>query len=217
MRDGVKRGVNMDVPMELSRILITELGHEQLIFLKEKDGSRSFPIMIGINEALAIDRRLKGVETPRPMTHDLLAGVIEAMGGELEKIVINDIRKVLQDDTTQTFIATIYIRKDDELIEVDSRPSDAIALGSAMDTPIYVSEHVLDNVLNKSTSREERIEMLRNHLESLAEKISELSDKLSDDEFLESAPSPVIEQARRRLEEMKSEYEAIEQVLKKLG
>ncbi len=207
----------MDVPMELSRILITELGHEQLIFLKEKDGPRSFPIMIGINEALAIDRRLKGVETPRPMTHDLLAGVIEAMGGRLEKIVINDIRKVLEGDASQTFIATLYIRKNGELIEVDSRPSDAIALGSAMDTPIFVAEHVLDNVLNKSTTRQERIEMLRQHLETLADRINELNDKLSDEEFLESAPPAVVDQVRRRLDEMQSEYEAIEQVLKKLG
>ena len=67
----------MNIPMELSRIMITDLGDQQVIFLKEKEGERSFPIMIGTNEARAIDRRLKGQTTPRPMTHDLLAGIIE--------------------------------------------------------------------------------------------------------------------------------------------
>ena len=136
----------MDVPMELSRIVITELGDQQVIFLKEKGGERSFPILIGINEALAIDRRLKGLPTPRPMTHDLLASVIEALGGTVEKIVVNDL-------VEHTFYATLYIRQDNRLLEIDSRPSDAIALGSAMGTPIYVAEHVLDSVLKSPPPR----------------------------------------------------------------
>ena len=131
----------MDVPMELARILITELGDQQVIFLREKNGDRSFPIMIGINEALAIDRRLKGQETPRPMTHDLLASVIEALGGRVERIVINDIRN-------HTFIATLCIRRGTELIAIDSRPSDAIALGIAGNVPIFVADHVMEEVGN---------------------------------------------------------------------
>ncbi|MFW6066418.1 MAG: bifunctional nuclease family protein, partial [Planctomycetota bacterium] len=82
----------MDVPMELSRVLITELGDQQVIFLKEKGGERSFPIVIGIAEALAIDRRLKGVPMPRPMTHDLMANVIESLGGTVERVVIHDLQ-----------------------------------------------------------------------------------------------------------------------------
>ena len=126
----------MNVPMELSRFLITELGDQQVIFLKEKDGERSFPIMIGTSEALAIDRRLKGQETPRPMTHELLAKTIDALGGTIERVVISDIRE-------HTFIAVLSISRDGETIEIDSRPSDAIALGVAFDTPIFVAEHVL--------------------------------------------------------------------------
>jgi hypothetical protein len=121
-----------DIHVKLSRIIITEMGEQQVIFLKEVDGERTFPILIGISEALAIDRRLKGIPTPRPMTHDLLAGVIEAMGGRLEKIIINDLRE-------HTFYAQLFIRRNGETIEVDSRPSDAIALGVAMDTPLYVT------------------------------------------------------------------------------
>ena len=200
----------MDVPMELSRILITEYGDQQVIFLKETGGERSFPILIGTGEALAIDRRLKGIETPRPMTHDLLASVIESLGGQIDHIVINDLRE-------HTFIATLYIRRGEDMIAVDSRPSDAIALGSALQTPIYVAEHVLASVLNDGGSPEERIELLRKRLKMLRVTIAELERRLGDDEFTSNAPDSVLEQYRHQLREMQTEYEAIDQVLKKLG
>lgn len=129
----------MEVRMDLSKIVISETSDQQLIVLQERDGARVFPIVIGINEAFAIDRRLKGIKTARPLTHDLLASIIELLGGELEKIVIHD----LQD---HTFYAKLVIRLDGKLIEVDSRPSDAIALGVASETAIYVSENVLREV-----------------------------------------------------------------------
>ena len=198
----------MDVPIELSRILITELGDHQIIFLREKGGERGFPIMIGINEALAIDRRVKGVSTPRPMTHELLGSVIDAMGGRLEKIVINDLHD-------HTFIASLFIRRGEELIEVDSRPSDAIALGTAMDTPIFVSEEVLNKILNEPGSMEDRLELLRRRLDMLGRKIVELSERLDDKAFIAQAPPPVLQQHHRQLDEMRSEYKAIEDVLKK--
>ena len=200
----------MNVLMELSRILITELGDQQVIFLKERDGDRSFPIMIGTNEALAIDRRLKGQETPRPMTHELLANTIEALGGTVESILINDIRE-------HTFIATLFISRNGETIQVDSRPSDAIALGAAFDTPIFVAEKVLDSVLREPTTRADRLGLLRERLGMLAGRISECSRNLADEEFLAEAPPNVIEGVRRQLDEMKSEYDAIERVLRKLG
>jgi hypothetical protein len=200
----------MDVPMELSRILITEFGEQQVIFLKEKGGERSFPILIGTAEALAIDRRLKGVQTPRPMTHELLANVISSLGAKINHIVINDIRD-------HTFIATLYLRRGTELIPVDSRPSDAIALGTAFDTPIFVAEHVLSSVLNEGGTAEERIELLRRRLEILREAIGEVTRRLGDDDFVQQAPAEVLEQYRQQLAEMKNEYEAIDRVLKKLG
>lgn len=129
----------MSIQMELSKIIISEMQDSQIIVLKEVDGDRHFPIVIGTKEAEAIDRRLKGNAAPRPMTHDLLATIIEELGGSLERIEIND----LQD---HTFFARIHIRKGNELIEVDSRPSDAIALGVATSVPIFVAEHVLDAV-----------------------------------------------------------------------
>ncbi|HEX4123218.1 MAG TPA: bifunctional nuclease family protein [Tepidisphaeraceae bacterium] len=129
----------MAVQMELHKIIISEMQPEQIIVLKEVDGERKFPIVIGNPEALAIDRRLKGIIHPRPLTHDLLANVIERLGGEIEQIEINN----LQD---RTFFARIHIRQNGQVIKIDSRPSDAIALGAATSVPIYVADHVLDEV-----------------------------------------------------------------------
>ncbi len=197
----------MEVLMELSRVLITELGDQQVIFLKEKDGQRSFPIVIGIAEALAIDRRLKGVPMPRPMTHDLMANVIESLGGQIERVVIHD----LQD---HTFLANLYIRRGSEVIQVDSRPSDAIALGVASETPIYVAEEVLKQVSEPATM-EERIELLRKRKEMLEDQIAELSARLDDETFLEHASEESVGRHRRQLREMRKEYDAIEEVLRK--
>ena len=205
----------MYVPMELSKVLITEFKGDQYIFLREKEGQRTFPIVIGMNEALAIDRRLKGHETLRPMTHELLANVIEALGGTLEKIQIDDLRHLDPADMRQTFIATIFIRRGDELVEVDSRPSDAIALGAAFETPIFVAESVLDSVLN--VSPEHRIQLLKEHQKMLWTRIEELGRRLSDDDFAAQAPPEIIEKATEHLDRMKAEHEAIQRVLKMFG
>jgi bifunctional DNase/RNase len=127
----------METEAELSRIIINELSDQQVIILKERHGHRSFPIVIGIVEVFAIDRRLKGIQPPRPMTHDLLASVIENLGAKIKKIVINDLRN-------HTFYAKIHLSMDGRTIEIDSRPSDAIALSAASNAPIYVAEHVFE-------------------------------------------------------------------------
>ncbi|MBZ0170751.1 MAG: bifunctional nuclease family protein, partial [Phycisphaerales bacterium] len=135
---------SMNVQMELSRILIREVVDHQIIELREKDAvdesdARRFPIVIGLPEAQAIERRLKGIDIKRPQTHDLLASVIERLGAELESICINDLSE-------HTFFALLTVRdRDGDLIEIDSRPSDAIALGIAGSVPIFVAEHVLES------------------------------------------------------------------------
>ena len=129
----------MDIPVELSRIIINEGSDQQVIVLKEQNGSRSFPIVIGIVEIFAIDRRLKGMTPPRPMTHDLIQNIIEGMGGRIQKIVVNDLRN-------HTFYALISIEIDGSIVEIDSRPSDAIALGVATNAPLYVADHVFEKV-----------------------------------------------------------------------
>jgi bifunctional DNase/RNase len=129
----------MSIQMELHKIIISELQEQQIIMLKEVDGERTFPIVIGDNEAKAIDRRLKGIPPQRPMTHDLLGNVIEQLGGTIEQIEINDLEN-------HTFFARIHIRQNGKVQQIDSRPSDAIALGIATSVPIYVADHVLDAV-----------------------------------------------------------------------
>lgn len=158
----------MAVRMELFRILIRELNDYQIIELREVapvsndvdadasvangaaagpkpefsqvEGGRSFPIVIGLPEAQAIERRLKGVPAKRPQTHDLLMNVIESLGAKLESITISDLSE-------QTFFALLTLRDaSGKTLQIDSRPSDAIALGIASNVPIFVAEHVLDAV-----------------------------------------------------------------------
>ena len=129
----------MQIEMQLARIIISENDDQQIIVLKEIDGQRHFPIVIGIAEAAAIDRRLKKRPAPRPPTHELLASVIEQLGGKVERVVINDLRD-------RTFFALLHIRQGDKVLQVDSRPSDAIALGIGHNVPIFVEEKVLEAV-----------------------------------------------------------------------
>ena len=129
----------MAVRMELARILIRETNDTHVVELREQDGDRVFPIVIGLTEAAAIERRLMGQPPPRPQTHELLATVIETLGWKIERIVINDLRD-------HTFYARLILSNGDETLDIDSRPSDAIALGVATEVPIYVEEHVLDDV-----------------------------------------------------------------------
>jgi len=124
------------VHMELKRIIINEVHDQQVVMLREVDGERSFPIVIGIFEATSIDRRVKNMPSPRPLTHDLVANVIDQLGGELQDIYISDLRE-------HTYFAKLRIRKDGELIEVDCRPSDAIALAVTAKVPIFVAEDVI--------------------------------------------------------------------------
>ena len=132
----------MPVQMELSRIIISEINDQQVIYLKEVEGDRAFPILIGLFEATSIDRRVKGHPTPRPLTHDLLVNTVENLGGELQDVVISELKD-------HTYYARLRVKHDGELVEVDARPSDAIAIAVTCDPPlpIYVAEDVLNDVL----------------------------------------------------------------------
>jgi bifunctional DNase/RNase len=126
--------------MELSRIIISETNDEQVIVLKEVEGERAFPIVIGIWEAVAIDRNIKGKKTPRPMTHDLLENVIGGLDSKLDRVIVTELRD-------RTFYAKLILRRNGKAVEIDSRPSDAIALAVQMRAPIYVEEQVLEEVM----------------------------------------------------------------------
>ena len=131
----------MPVQMELSRIIISDINDHQVIYLKELDGDRQFPILIGIFEASSIDRRVKNYPAPRPLTHDLLVDIIDQLDGELDSVVITELQE-------HTYFAKLRIRRNGELMEIASRPSDAIAVAVTCDPhlPIYVAEQVLEEV-----------------------------------------------------------------------
>jgi hypothetical protein len=135
----------MPIQMQLARIIISEINEQQVIYLREVDGDRQFPILIGIFEATSIDRRVKQFDSQRPLTHDLIVNAIEAMGGELDSVVISELRE-------HTYYANLRIKYDGEIIEVDSRPSDAIAVAVTCDPPlpIYVSEEVIDEAMREN-------------------------------------------------------------------
>ncbi|HBJ37456.1 MAG TPA: hypothetical protein DDZ51_22415 [Planctomycetaceae bacterium] len=129
----------MPIEMQLARIIISEISDNQVIYLKEVGGERQFPILIGIFEATNIDRRVKeGYQPPRPLTHDLIVKVAETLGAVVDSVVISEL-------TEHTYYASLRLKKDGEIIEIDSRPSDAIAVAVTFQPPlpIYVNEQVL--------------------------------------------------------------------------
>lgn len=131
----------MLVEMTLARIVIFDSDEEKasIVILRELHGERAFPILIGVHEAYAIDRRTKGVAMQRPLTHDLIHRIIDDLECQLEHIVIHELRD-------STFFAKLVLRRNGELLEIDSRPSDALAVGAGTDTPIYVEEAILREV-----------------------------------------------------------------------
>lgn len=126
------------IRVELAAIVINERSDEQVIALREVEGERQFPIVIGMFEAFAIDRIVKGRVSERPLTHDLLASVIGALGGRVTRVAIDDLRD-------ETYYAKVVVRRgDQEEVLVDARPSDAITLALKAQVPIYVAERVMN-------------------------------------------------------------------------
>jgi len=125
------------VEVELNKIVIDEKRHDQLIVLKEKDGARLLPIVIGLPEASAIKLKLSGFNPPRPLTHDLLHSTISDLEATIEKIVIDKLEE-------NTFHAKIFLKTSSGSIKViDARPSDSIALAVRAHAPIFVEDEII--------------------------------------------------------------------------
>ncbi len=128
------------IEMELSRIVIDEKRHDQLIALKEKGGTRVLPIIIGLSEASAIKLKISGFNPPRPMTHDLIYAILNDLQATIDKVIIDKLEE-------STFHAKIVIKTSSgELKSIDARPSDSIALAVRSHAPIFVE----DEIINKS-------------------------------------------------------------------
>jgi len=125
------------VECELARVVMSESHDHQVVVLKEKGGERIVPIAIGLFEVFAIHRTVNNEPPPRPMTHELFGNVLDAIGAEIERIVVTELREVV-------YIGLLVIRLDGKTYEIDSRPSDAIALAVQKGAPIYVEEQVLN-------------------------------------------------------------------------
>ncbi len=125
------------IEMTIDSIRVSLMNYQRVVILKEKMSGRYLPIWIGPAEAEAIAVRLQGVSVPRPLTHDLLRSVIESLGATVNSIIVSDLKN-------DTFYATVILNVNGKQIEVDSRPSDAIALAVRTEVPIYVEESVLD-------------------------------------------------------------------------
>jgi bifunctional DNase/RNase len=123
--------------MEIKGLMLDPSSNVPIVILKHEDSQVFLPIWIGVFEANAIALKIEGVETPRPMTHDLLWSTLEQLGAQVEKIVISDLRD-------NTFFALIHLRRNGEALHLDARPSDAIALALRADAPIFVTRMVLE-------------------------------------------------------------------------
>jgi len=128
------------VKTELSRIIIDEKKHEQVIVLKETSGDRILPIVVGLTEAASIRMHLSSITPPRPLTHDLMKNMIEALSGTLVEVVIDKL-------VDNTFHAKLHIRICDGTIKVvDARPSDCVALAVRFGAPIFIEETIFERL-----------------------------------------------------------------------
>ena len=137
----------MQIEMSIKGLMVDPISNMPIVILRDKDGNRTLPIWVGMFEANAIALQIENISTPRPMTHDLLRNVIQDLKAAVEKIVVCD----LQDGT---FYALIYLRVHGEVLAIDSRPSDAIALALRTRAPIFVEDTVIDHAKTMDVSSE---------------------------------------------------------------
>lgn len=124
---------------EIFLVVIEEVYNKPVIYLREADGSRRIPVLLGYFEATAIDRTLKGLEAPRPLTHDAMAAAIRLLGGEVQDVVVNHLE-------SGTYHSNVRIRKHTELLTLDVRPSDGFVLALLFGRPIFFTNEVLEQV-----------------------------------------------------------------------
>ncbi len=153
----------MEVEMKIRGLMMDPVTNTPIVVLKDVNGTAILPIWVGIFEANAIALEIEKVATPRPMTHDLIRHVLFGLNAGMRKVVVSE----LKDDT---FYAVIWLEKDGEMISVDSRPSDALALALRLDCPIYVEEAVIRSAkVNNASAEKVNNEELRRWLESLSD------------------------------------------------
>jgi hypothetical protein len=161
----------MFVEMKVSGLTIDPLTNTPIVILKDLDGKRAVPIWIGLFEASAIATELEKISFSRPMTHDLLREMVKILDGKVIKIEIIDLKN-------NTFFALIHLMKDGNVVTIDSRPSDAIALALRVNAPIYIAEQVIEKSRNIDfVKKGEELDKLKK------EELKDFLENLSDDDF----------------------------------
>lgn len=143
----------MEIEMKIRGLMVDPVTNTPIVILRDSSGNSILPIWVGVYEANAIALEIEKVSTPRPMTHDLIRNLLTGVEAKVSKVVVSELRD-------ETFYAVIWLEKDGNVISVDSRPSDALALALRLDCPIYVEEQVLassraaTNISDKVTNEE---------------------------------------------------------------
>ena len=166
----------MDKTEEITRVKIAgialdPMSNTPIILLKEVEGNDAVPIWIGLMEASAIATKLEDIDLPRPMTHDLLKNIIEAFNAKVERVVVTDLRE-------NTYYAEITIQIGERILEVDSRPSDAIALALRTESPIFIHRRVIEKSQKTDLSSVEKKEY-----KDEKEKWKDILEKMSPEDF----------------------------------
>jgi hypothetical protein len=153
----------MEIEMKIRTLMMDPVTNMPIVVLKDARGNAILPIWVGVYEANAIALELEKVQTPRPMTHDLLRNVLLGLNVRVHKVVVTDLRE-------DTFYALIWMERDGQMMSIDSRPSDALALALRLDCPIFVEEEVLKNSrISSAISEKSSNEELRKWLENLSD------------------------------------------------
>ena len=147
------------IRMKVAKVILDPITNSPIVILKDLEERKALPIWIGLFEANAIAMKLENVMTPRPMTHDLIKSILETLKATVEKIVVNNLIE-------NTFYASIFLKTDMGVFEIDSRPSDAIAIALRTDAPIYVTEEVMEKA--NSFDLEKKDEILKEWLKNLS-------------------------------------------------
>jgi len=160
---GGESRIAMEVEMKIRGLMMDPATNMPIVILKDASGPTVLPIWVGIYEANAIALEIEKVSTPRPMTHDLIKNLLTGLEAMVRKVVVSELKE-------DTFYALIWLERDGQMISIDSRPSDALALALRVDCPIYVEDEVLKNSKVASASSDKfQSEELRRWLENLGD------------------------------------------------
>jgi bifunctional DNase/RNase len=153
----------MQIEMTIKGLMIDPITNMPIIILRDQDGQRVLPIWVGVFEANAIALQIENVQTPRPMTHDLLKNILEDLDARVERVVVTSLKE-------NTFYALIHLATGEGSLTIDARPSDAIALALRTRSPIFVEEAVIQSAQSVEASKESMdVSRLRKWLEELSE------------------------------------------------